>query len=180
MFKHLAPGLAGLAVASAAHAQQPPAAPPSCADPAYRQLDFWVGDWDLESVDGKGQVRHAANHITKDEYGGCVIAEHFSQPAIGYVGGSYSIYDSASRQWRQTWVDNQGGVFVLVGGPVSGQPYVFELRTVDPPAPGRPVQRMIWQDVTADRLTWRWQTLQPDGSWADSWVLHYRHAQKSP
>ena len=34
--------------------------------------------------------------------------------------------------------------------------------------------RMIWEDVTADSLTRRWQKGKPDGSWTDLWVLHYK------
>lgn len=165
-----------LAVATTAHAQQPTA--PSCAGPAWRQLDFWVGDWDLEFDAGNGQVGHAANHITKNEFGDCVITEHFAQPSGAYAGGSWSIYDGQMGVWRQTWVDNQGGVFVLTGGPVSGQPYAFELKTTEPRGPDKAIKRMIWQDVSADALTWRWQTLQPDGGWKDLWVLRYKRQRK--
>lgn len=160
--------------AGAANAQQAAAPPTPCTDAQYRQMDFWVGDWDLEFDAGKGQVGHATNRITRDEFGGCVIAEHFEQPDAGYRGASWSMYDGLTGQWRQTWVDNAGGVFVLVGGPVSGQPYAFELKTVDVRGPTKVFKRMIWQDVTPDSLTWRWQSLEPDGSWTDQWVLKYR------
>jgi hypothetical protein len=161
------------AAQSPALAQTPPAAP-TCDAPEFRALDFWAGDWDLDFDASPGVLGHASNHITRDEYGGCVIAEHFEQAATHYRGGSYSIYDRAAHVWRQTWVDNQGGVFTLVGGPVTGQPYVFELRTTDRVGPGHQLMRMIWQDVTPDRLTWRWQAQQADGAWKDSWVLRYK------
>ena len=179
MPKRLVLAAAALCAAGSAHAQTPPSAPPSCADATYRQFDFWVGDWDLSFDNGNGQVGHAANHITKDEFGGCVIAEHFQQPDTGYKGASWSIYDGPTGKWRQTWVDNQGGVFVLTGGPVTGQPYAFELKTVDVRGPTKTFKRMIWQDVTPDSLTWRWQSLEPDGSWKDAWVLKYQRRHKS-
>ncbi|HWE47107.1 MAG TPA: hypothetical protein VG407_13860 [Caulobacteraceae bacterium] len=153
---------------------QAPTAPPTCDAPEFRAFDFWVGDWDLDFDAAPGVLGHASNRITKDEYGPCVIAEHFELPATRYKGGSYSIYDRNARVWRQSWVDNQGGVFNLVGGPVSGQPYVFELRTNGPAGPGGKIMRMIWQDVTPDSLTWHWQAQQPDGSWKDNWVLRYK------
>jgi hypothetical protein len=163
-----------LIAAGSAHAQQPPA-PPSCADnPAYRQLDFWVGDWDLEYDAGNGQLARASNHITKDELGACVITEHFAQASTNYVGNSHSIYDRQTGEWRQTWVDNQGAVVVLTGGPVSGQPYAFELKTAEPRGLDKALKRMIWQDVTPDSLTWRWQTLAPDGAWKDLWLVRYK------
>jgi hypothetical protein len=33
---------------------------------------------------------------------------------------------------------------------------------------------MIWQDVTPDSLTWRWQQRQPDGTYVDAWVIDYK------
>ena len=166
-----------LAWAGSANAQQP-TAPPSCADPAYRQLDFWVGDWDATFDAGGGKTGHATNHVTRDEYGACVISEHFAQADIGYVGGSYSMFDNQTGQWRQTWVDNQGSTFVLTGGPVSGQPHVFELQTVDVRGSTKAFKRMIWQEVKSDSFTWRWQSQEPDGSWKDAWVLHYTRQRK--
>jgi hypothetical protein len=167
-----------LLAAGSSHAQTSPPAP-SCADPAYRQLDFWVGDWDATFDAGGGQTGHATNRIARDEYGDCVISEHFAQPDIGYVGGSYSMYDNQTGQWRQTWVDNQGSLFVLTGGPVTGQPYSFELKTVDVRGPAKVFKRMIWQDVKPDSFTWRWQSQEPDGAWKDAWVLKYQRRQKS-
>lgn len=173
-------GSAALALAAgSAHAQTLPPAPGACADAAYRQLDFWAGDWEATFDAGGGKTGHAYNHITRDEYGDCVISEHFVQADTGYVGGSYSMYDGQAGQWRQTWVDNQGAVFVLTGGPVTGQPYAFEMKTVDVRGPTKVFKRMIWQDIKPDSFTWRWQSLEPDGSWKDTWVLKYQRRQKS-
>jgi hypothetical protein len=159
--------------ATAAAAQTPP--PAACSGPEHRQLDFWVGDWDLTFDAGEGRIGQATNRITADAFGDCVITEHFEMAATGYIGGSSSIWDPQTEQWRQTWVDNQGTPFVLVGGPVEGQPHIFEFRTTEPRGRTDPtIRRMIWQDVTPDSLTWRWQTQQADGGWADAWVLHYQ------
>jgi len=170
--------LAALVCPPAAQAQNAPAAPP-CSGPEYRQLDFWVGEWDLEFTQPDGSVGKASNRITKDEYGTCAIAEHFVQPGGGpdgsdFIGGSYSIYDAQTKSWRQMWVDNAGGMFDLRGGPVTGQRHRFELTNIEPRGPKKAPLRMIWQDVSADSLTWRWQKGNPDGSWVDLWVLHYK------
>jgi hypothetical protein len=137
-------------------------------------MDFWVGDWDLTFDQGNGQVGHAVNRITKDEFGSCVVSEHFEQADIAYVGASHGSYDRARKQWVQTWVDSQGAYITLAGGPVEGQPWSFALETNEQAGSGRPHSRMIWQDVKPDSLTWRWQQRQPDGSYRDSWVLRYQ------
>ena len=164
--------LIALALAAAAPAPAPP--PQPCSGPEYRQLDFWVGEWDAEFDLPGGKTGHATNRITRDEYGDCVIAEHFSQPDIGYAGASFSTYDRLKKTWVQTRVDNGGAYILLAGGPVAGHPYSFELVTVEPQGPKQTVSRMIWQDVKPDSFTWRWQARKPDGSWADSWVIRYR------
>jgi hypothetical protein len=163
-----------IALALAASAQATPPPPPACSTAEYRQLDFWVGDWDAEFALPGGKTGHATNRITRDEFGDCVISEHFSQPDIGFVGASFSTFDRLKKKWVQTWVDNGGGYITLIGGPVEGQPHSFELVTVEPRGPNPVHSRMIWQDVKPDSFTWRWQARQGDGSYADSWVIRYK------
>ncbi|HZV84820.1 MAG TPA: DUF1579 family protein [Brevundimonas sp.] len=167
-----AAGLASIVLAPGSAQAQAQAQAAPCSTPEYRQLDFWAGDWGLEFDQQNGGVGTGTNRITKDEYGSCVITEHFAMPG-GFSGVSVSIYDPQLRTWRQTWVDNAGGVFVLTGGPVTGQDHIFEMRTVDR-GPSGANRRMIWQDVTADRLTWRWQRETTEGQWVDMWVIRYR------
>ncbi len=45
---------------------------------------------------------------------GCVIKESYSTPT-GYHGESFNIYDKATNQWHQTWVDNNGMLLNLWG-----------------------------------------------------------------
>jgi hypothetical protein len=162
----------GAAPATPAATAAPP--PPACSGPEYRALDFWVGEWDLTFTQANGSTGHAVNRITKDEYGDCVISEQFEQADIAFVGVSHSSYDRLKKKWVQTWVDNQGGYITLAGGPVDGQNWTFELDTLEPRGPAQSQFRMIWEKVTADSLTWRWQTQQPDGSWADAWAIDYK------
>lgn len=165
--------LVALALAVAAPASPPPP-PPPCSGPEYRALDFWVGDWDAEFALPGGKTGHAVNRITRDEFGACVISEHFVQADIGFVGASRSTWDPYKNKWVQTWVDNGGGYITLAGGPVEGQPHSFELLTLDPRGPRQVHSRMIWQDVKPDSFTWRWQARQADGSYTDSWVIKYK------
>ena len=161
-----------LAFSAAVAAQAAPA--PPCSGPEYRALDFWVGEWDAEFALPGGGTGRAANRITRDEFGDCVIAEHFDQPDTGFAGASYSSYDRHKKKWVQTWVDNSGGYITLIGGPVEGRPHRFELVTLDPRGPQQVHFRMIWQDVKPDSFTWHWQARQTDGRWADSWVIRYK------
>jgi len=163
--------LAAWLVSGPALAQQPAAPSPPCKGPEYRTLDFWVGDWIAE--DDKG-VAIGTNRITRDEYGDCIITEHFRMNDGSMVGHSVSTYRPGLKQWRQNWVDSQNGYFDLVGGPVTGSDHIFYFenkRVTD----AQPYQRMIFQDVKPDSFVWRWQRkARAEDAWVDSWVIHYR------
>ena len=165
--------LAALALAApAASAQQ--AGPPPCSSAEYRQLDFWTGEWELSFTRPDGKPGKARNVIRKDELGPCVVSEYFT--TTGMNGRSYSMYDPKKKIWRQMWVDDNGGSFVLAGGPVAGQPHIFQFTTTEKIGSPAGFKRMIWEKVEKDSLVWRWQGQQDDGSWKDLWVLNYRRA----
>lgn len=145
---------------------------PPCAAPEFRQLDFWVGTWDLYSSADTSQPSIGTNVITR-EYGDCVIQEQFTASPPGLVGHSVSTYHAQPGLWRQTWVDNQGGYFALTGGPTSDGFMLTNTRISD----HAPYLRMIWEDITPNSLTWRWQRSTDAGAtWTDVWNIHYvRH-----
>ena len=78
---------------------QAPAAPLPCTDDAYRQFDFWLGDWSVSDPAGKKQ---GDNSIAREE-NGCLIVERW-KAVSGNTGQSYNFYDPGSMQWRQVWV----------------------------------------------------------------------------
>jgi hypothetical protein len=155
-------------------AAAPTATPPPkpCASEEYRQLDFWVGTWDLEWDAGNGKTGHGTNTITRSPYGDCVITENFDgSPSLQFKGMSVSMYHNRYQTWRQTWVDDQGGYFALSGGPKEGG--TFELVNTRLGGQG-PHLRMIWTDIKEGSLTWHWQGKKTDeDDWADQWVIHY-------
>lgn len=164
--------LAVLACVGCALAHAQPAAAPPCGTPEFRQMDFWVGVWDVRWEAASGiPAGQGVNTITR-AYGDCVIQEAFDGgPATGgLIGHSVSTYHAPLQRWRQTWVDNQGGYFALVGGPEGDDFVLVSSRVTD----NAPVQRMVFTDITPDSLTWRWQRT-PDGgaTWADQWVIQY-------
>lgn len=160
-----------LAAAQAAPIVVPPA-PPPCSSSEYRQMDFWVGEWEGEFDLPGGGKGHATNRITNNEFGRCVIAEHFTAPTGS--GASFGTWDRVGRRWVQTWVDVFGAYITLAGGPVARGPTRFELRTTEPIGANHAHYRMIWEDVKADSFTWRWQARQDDGGYRDAWVIRYR------
>lgn len=147
---------------------QPPA---PCSGEEYRQLDFWVGEWKASWTNPNGSEGSGKNIITKNEYGDCVIYERFSMP--GFNGMSVSTYHAPLGKWRQSWVDDQGGYFALTGGLSDEEGIHFGLENTRL-SETAPYLRMIWQDVTEESFTWRWQRKADEASdWTDQWVINY-------
>lgn len=90
---------------------QTPNQPQPCTAPEYRQLDFWLGDWDVFEADGVTPAAHVRVTRTLD---GCVLHEAYEDPT-GLHGQSFSIYDSTRKVWHQTWVTNRGQLLMIEG-----------------------------------------------------------------
>ena len=99
--------------ASAPAASQPVAA--GCSSPESRQLDFWVGYWEVRP---RGSDKIIAHSLIEKRYAGCAIRENWmplGREATG-GGGSLSSYDVRRKAWRQVWVDSTGERVDLEGG----------------------------------------------------------------
>jgi hypothetical protein len=166
-----------LLVCGACAARAPTAAPPtvaaapaapaasvssSCAAPEFRQLDFWIGDWDV--------TVHARASPTSEQWGeaegrqhveailgGCAIAEHFTAagPPTRWSGASYSMWQPQLGAWRQTWVDDSGSFLAFRGGFERDNFVLYgEPKTAD----GTQTQkRMVFSAITPTSLHWEWQ-----------------------
>lgn len=71
----------------------------------YKQFDFWIGDWDVQTP--QGQLA-GTNTIQRLE-DGCLILENWTG-SRGGTGKSMNFYNAATGKWRQTWVSSAGGV----------------------------------------------------------------------
>jgi hypothetical protein len=94
-------------------------APPSCDTPAHRQLDFWLGDWQVFDA-GTGQLV-AVDRIEKHSEG-CIIEERLSfltdmyrRPGVKVRLSGVSINRFDGEAWLQMWADNQWGAIFLRG-----------------------------------------------------------------
>lgn len=149
-------------------AQDAPPAPAALeADPAARQFDFWLGDWDVAWGEGQ-RGRNRVEAIL----GGHVVLEQFDgRPAMSFQGLSVSVYRPLLKQWRQTWVDDQGSYWAFSGGFAEGRLVLM----TDDARDGRPIRlRMVWYDIAADTLDWNWERSDDGGeTWQVLWHLHY-------
>jgi tetratricopeptide (TPR) repeat protein len=124
-----------------------------CSTPEYRQFDFWVGDWNVESAAAPGTVSHNRITLIND---GCTLREEY-ETRQGYAGTSLNFYDSARKVWHQTWIDNQGGGLLLEGG-LRGTEMVLQSADV-----GGQVQRITWTPLPDGRVRQHWQSTSDGG-----------------
>jgi len=142
----------------------------ACADLSYRQFDFWLGDWNVATADGKLVGR---DHIEK-AYGGCALQEHWTS-VDGGTGGSFSIYDFSRKLWHQTWVDSTGTLVVLEGG-LKGNAMVMTGEMIGSSGK-RELDRMSWmppQAGTAGKIRQLWETSADNGkTWKIIFDVYY-------
>jgi hypothetical protein len=139
---------------------QDPAGP--CDAPEYRQFDFWIGDWNVMAND---QV--AGTNSVRAIHGGCVLQENWQGAGAGGISGSsFNVFDRASGQWHQTWVDAGGTLLQLDGALVDGSMVLAGSRPAQ--NGGTALHRISWtpnEDGTVRQL---WETSLDGG---DSWSV---------
>ena len=139
-----------------------------CSAPECSQFDFWLGDWDLTWSDtAKG------TNSVKKILGDCVINENFSDPASHYMGMSWSMYDQKKAEWKQTWVDNQGGYIVLTGKYSNGEMILSTQPTMSPQGKNV-VSRMLFFHIKPDSFDWNWESSTDNITWKLNWQIHYQ------
>jgi hypothetical protein len=140
---------------STAVAEEPKKMPCSAAE--YRQFDFWIGEWE---VTAGGKVA-GHNSITKI-HGDCALREEW-RGAGGGAGTSLNVYDRATKQWHQTWVDKSGLVLHLNGGLNADGAMVLEGTRLD--REGKTLlERITWSRREDGAVRQLWDT-KKDGKW---------------
>lgn len=130
--------------------------PPLPAEAA--QFDFWVGEWEVFSPDGKKAGENRIEKIGAD-WG---LLENWTG-AGGGTGKSLNTWLPEKQEWRQFWVGNGGaleltgglnrrGEMVLSGATSAGGAKTIERITWTPNPDGS--VRQHWQQSTDGGATW--------------------------
>ncbi len=129
---------------------------------SYRQLDFWVGEWDV--INGKEPAGTSSVQRILD---GCVIFENWSG-AKGYAGKSFNFYQAEIGQWRQVWVDNRGGVLEFTGEYKDGAMY-YRGESRDGNST-KLLHRMTFFKLSSDRVRQLWEQSKDEGK---TWTVAF-------
>lgn len=139
----------------------------ACDAPAHREFDFWIGQWEVRTPDGK----LAGHNTISREYDGCVLHEKYTTPR-NFSGESLNAWDAARKVWHQTWVDNTGTVLLLDGG-MQGNSMVLQGNGVD--ANNKPVKhRITWTPNKDGTVRQHWQSTDAKGEWTTAFDGLYK------
>lgn len=140
-----------------------------CLDVAEaRQLDFWVGEWDVYDPGG----RKVGENVIERRLEGCLLLENWTG-AGGSSGQSMNFYDPNRRTWRQVWVSDLGNVLDYRKGEYRDGAMHFEGITIDE-AGDTTLQKLVFHDVARDTVRQVFETSADGGeTWNTTWVGIY-------
>ncbi len=141
----------------------------------YRQLDFLLGRWFLDSPEGR-PVGSAEFAEASGQY---AIVGRCSDNTRATESTFLAYYNPKTSHWEQTWVNDQGSVTHLTGEPSLGESWTFEGETTL--SDGRCYQAQLTIDHAADgtiRLALR-SSRDGGDRWADVLDVHLRADESS-
>jgi hypothetical protein len=147
-------------------AQSAPSARPPL-PPESRQFDFWLGEWDVTTPDGKPAGSSKIELIAN----GAGLLENWTGKG-GYTGKSLNAYNAARKQWQQYWVGTGGGVLELAGGLLDGNMVLTGEHEVG----GKHlVEKITWTPNADGSVRQHWEQSADAGkSWTTAFDGHYR------
>jgi len=134
---------------------------PPCSGAPYRQFDFWLGEWEVQTPKGTPAGENKVEKILD----GCAIRESWTA-ADGSHGSSLTSYDGPAGRWTQTFVDDLGMVLVLDGEFRDGKMVLSGRRSAS--RGSSMLNRIVWQKVEGDRIRQRWEQSSDEGK---NWTL---------
>ena len=148
---------------------------PCTTDAIYRQFDFWIGDWEVFRVDGK-KAGDSKIELILDS---CIIFENWTSASVlnglRYAGKSFNTYNSITKQWQQTWVDNMGGTVEFLEGHYEDNKMIFKTKPFPLNKDTIAVRRLTFYNLGKDKVRQYSEISKDDNkTWAKEYDLEYR------
>jgi hypothetical protein len=124
----------------------------------YRQLDFWVGNWQVEDTLGN-TVGTSQIEVILDS---CVILENW-KGVQAVKGKSFNYYNAKSKMWQQKWIDNFGNPLEFEGQ-VKNNSIYYKAKTTD--KFGNDVQQlMVIKKLDDNKVLQTWKSSKDGNNW---------------
>lgn len=134
-----------------------------------RQLDFWIGTWDVYNP-RNGQKMGV--NVVEPTLKGCALIENWTG-AGGSSGKSLNFFDPQRKTWRQVWVSDLQNVLDYRHGEFRDGAMRFSGMTLDP-AGDTTLQKLTFVDVAPDTVRQVFESSSDGGqTWSTDWVGIY-------
>lgn len=146
-----------------------------CNQPVFRQFDFWIGEWDVYNTNGKKAGDSKITLILDS----CVILEEWTSAnkyqGVTYAGKSFNKYNTQTKQWQQTWVDNVGGSTEFLKGNYADSKMVFETNPFPVSKDTVAVRKLTFYNLDPSRVRQHGEITKDNGkTWVTEYDLEYR------
>jgi hypothetical protein len=146
-----------------------------CSLPVFRQFDFWVGEWEAFAPNGNKGGDSKISIILDS----CVILEEWTsagvQQGLIYTGKSFNMYNAATKQWQQTWVDNTGNTTEFLRGEGTDGKIVYYADKVTGPNGKNFMRRLTFTKLSNDKVRQFGEMSNDEGkTWTVEYDLEYR------
>lgn len=146
-----------------------------CSDPIFRDFDFWIGKWEVYDKNGNKAGTSKISLILDS----CVIFEEWTSSGIPnkltYTGKSFNTYNTATKQWQQTWVDNTGNTTEFLRGKGSKGQIVFHADRVSNAEGKIFLRRLTFTKINDSKVRQFGERSDDEGmTWTSEYDLEYR------
>jgi hypothetical protein len=151
------------------------AAQKPCSRPVYRQFDFWIGEWEAFGINGQKAGDSKISLILDS----CIILEEWTSASINqgirYAGKSFNTYNSATKQWQQTWVDNVGGSNEYLSGKFEDNKIIYKSSPFPFSKDTMAIRKMTFTNLSPVKLRQHGEISKDNGvNWITEYDLEYR------
>lgn len=142
-----------------------------CCSEVHKAFDFWQGDWQTFTPDGK----LAGTNLIEKIQDNCILRENWKSASGGYTGTSYNFFNKTSEQWEQIWIDNQGQHLHLKGGVVDGN-MVLQSDAVLQADGTTILNRITWTPLKNGNVRQHWEVKKGEATWVTAFDGLYKPA----
>lgn len=153
----------------------PLAAQLPCSGAKYRQLDFWLGEWEVFNKNGQKAGDSKVSAILDS----CVLLEEWTSAGmnqgIQYTGKSFNTFNRSTNQWQQTWVDNTGSSIEYLEGKFDNKKIIFQTKPYKYSKDTMAVLKLTFHDLGKDQVKQHGEISKDNGAtWVTQYELEYR------
>jgi len=143
---------------------------PCMTRPESRMFDFWIGEWDVKTLQGQMAGQSSVQLLLE----GCALYENWTTPNGG--GKSLNSYNPDLKMWQQFWTDQTGRVTEYRHGEWVNGSLRLTAQQTRPGAPG--LIRMTFTQMNKDLVRQFGEASNDSGkTWMPSFDLYY-HRKK--